>query len=515
MYLVSALKLPNLMNRLPLLLFFTSSLLWGQEIHGVVLDSLNNDPIPFATVLTNFNQNSITNEEGKFRLQENEKQHLNDSIFVSCMGYHPFKEAIHQLSDTPIFLVEKNIELDGVILSQKELSAEEIVKKASDNLDEKYETALTEKTFFMRESFEQNWDKMFMKVKKTSITEFRQQFWDSLFRTLPKKDSWHTESYGKFYGNRIEKNQKLALERAVELADTINEKGYEYIEKKITDVLDEQVKVDSYFKFKSGIFSTKIDRDEVIGKEKDSLQSANDKDSEDDQKKEKKKTPEERFHSDRKARVIGNLKGFIKKDELRFHVFTHRQHYDYSLVNFTYLNDTPVYQIEFKPSRSKGRYKGVLYIDADNFSLLQMDYENTKNIKDFSLLGLSFQLYKQLLRIKFSKFDGQKYQLQFMERIIRYRTGIRRPIKIVEKNKHVRGRRKQNELIADIDMQLNNEERYTLVVLKSKPLAKEAFVKHKEIKQFKPDKRNNYDPSYWEGFTIIEPNSLIRSFKTK
>lgn len=499
------------MKNLPLLLFFTPFLLFAQEIDQVVLDSINSDPIAFATVLTNFSQNTITNEEGKFRLQINKQLPLNDSIFISCMGYHPYKEAIHKLSESPIYLSEKDIALEGIILAQEELSAEEIVKKANQNLNEKYETGLTEKTFFMRETFEQNWDKMYMKVKKTSITEFQQKFWDSLFNTLPDKDSWHTESYGKFYGNRIKKNQKIALVRAVNLADTINEKGYDYIEKKITDVLDNQVKVNSYFKFKSGVFSTKIDRDEIIEKETDSLQSV----KEENPKKEEEKSPEEQFHIGRKKRVTSNLKSFIQKDELNFHVFSHRQHYDFELVNFTYLNDTPVYQIQFKPSRSKGRYKGVLYIDADSFSLIQMDYENTKNIKDFSFLGLTFQLYRQLLRIKFSKFEGQKYQLQFIERIISYRTGIRRPLKIVEKNKHVRGRRKQNELIADIDMQLDNEERYTLVVLNSEPLSKEKFAQHKEIKQFKPDKRNNYDSDYWMGYTIIEPNALIRSFKTK
>lgn len=502
------------MKKLCLLLFFTSYLLYGQAFKWVVLDSINSKPIPFATVLTNFNQNTITNEEGKFRLQIDKQNKLNDSIFISCMGYHPFKEAIHRLPDTPIFLVEKDIALEGIILSQKELSARDIVKRANQNLDKKYETALTENTFFMRETFEQNWEKMYMKVKKTSITEFRQKFWDSLFKTLPKKDSWHTESYGKFYGNRIKKNQKLALIRAVNLADTINEKGYDYIEKKITDVLDEQVKVDSYFKFKSGVFSTKIERDEVIEKDSDSLQNTNKENQKNDDDKEEK-SPEEQFHTGRKNRVTNNLKSFIKKDELNFHVFSHRQHYDYKLVNFTYLNDTPVYQIQFKPNRSKGRYKGILYIDADTFSLIQMDYENTKNIKDFSFFGLTFQLYRQLLRIKFSKFEGQKYQLQFIERIVRYRTGIRRPLKIVEKNKHVRGRRKQNELVADIDMQLNNEERLTFVVLQNKPLSKESFIQHQEINQFKPDKRNNYDPNYWKGYSIIEPNALIRSFKAE
>ena len=110
-----------------------------------------------------------------------------------------------------------------------------------------------------------------MKIKKSTIKEFKQAFWDSLFRTIPEKETYHTESLGELAGNWTEEEQKLKLIRAVDLADTVNAKGYDLIEEKITSILDESVKENSYFKFKSGIFSTKVDRDEVIEKELDTL----------------------------------------------------------------------------------------------------------------------------------------------------------------------------------------------------------------------------------------------------
>ena len=103
--------------------------------------------------------------------------------------------------DSLIYLPQKSIELNDVILSQNNLSAGEIIKKVRQNIEEKYDLSLTKKLFFMRESYYENWDQLDMTVKKTSIKEFNQSFWDSLFLTIPKKDSWHTESFGELSGN--------------------------------------------------------------------------------------------------------------------------------------------------------------------------------------------------------------------------------------------------------------------------------------------------------------------------
>ena len=50
------------------ILFLIIKFGYSQEISGIVIDSLNNEPIPFAAITSNFNNNTITNEEGKFRI---------------------------------------------------------------------------------------------------------------------------------------------------------------------------------------------------------------------------------------------------------------------------------------------------------------------------------------------------------------------------------------------------------------------------------------------------------------
>ena len=52
----------------------------------------------------------------------------------------------------------------------------------------------------------------------------------------------------------------------------------------------------------------------------------------------------------------------------------------------------------------------------------------------------------------FTKEENGKYNLRYLEEEHGTRVGIRRPLKIIEKNKHVKGRNKQNELSLKLDM---------------------------------------------------------------
>ncbi len=497
--------------RVQLLLLFCLLIfrLQGQEINLRLQDSLTQEPIPFATVLTNFGENAISNEEGVFRLSKPIAFAAEDSLFISCMGFDVFGEAIEKITDSLLLLSPKAIELDAVILSQNNLSALQLIKKARERVREKYDLSLTKKTFFLRESFYQRWVQRELKVKKATIKEFKQAFWDSVFKSIPTKDAWHTESYGELYGDWTEEQQKLVLKRAVELADTVNAKGYEQIENKITAVLDQNVKENSYFKFKSGLFSTKLDREEIIEKPGDSTQVAAVEDKE-----EEEFPKEEAFYRGRIKRLKELFTSLVKRDGMNMNVLKKSHLYAYEIVNFTYMDGIPVYVIRFQPNGKKGKYKGILYIEADQYSLIQMNYENVSSIRDFSLLGLSYDAYGRKVQLKFDRFKEDKYQLQYLKVETQFRTGIKRPIKILEKNKYVKGRRKQNELSGRIDFKLDQTSRVTLVVFDNQKITAKAFEALDENKQFKAEKRDRYDPNFWEGYTIMEPNKAIKAFTT-
>lgn len=478
--------------------------MFAQEVSLILIDSLSKETIPFASITSNFDENAITNEEGVFKLKKYTSFTDKDSLFISCMGFEPYREAINQLQDSLLLIAPKAIQLNDVILSQNNLTAEEVIKRARKNVAEKYDLSLTKKTFFLRESFDQKWVQRTLKIKKSTIKEFNQVFWDSILRSVPIQDTWHTETLGELFGNWSSDEQKLILLRAVELADTINAKGYEQIENKITNVLDENVKENSYFKFKSGIFSTKVDRAEVIEKALDSTAL--------DTTKLADKTNENSFHKARKNRLKSLFNSLIKRDRLDIEVLKKSNLYQYELLNFTFIDNKPVYQIRFFPNSSKGKYKGTLYVEADRYTLIQMDYENVKSIRNFSLLGLSFDAYGRKVKLRFNSFDGHRYRLQYAFLETKFRTGIDRPIRMIEKNKYVRGRRKQNELKGDIHFKLDQKSTVNLIVFNSETVSASTIKKKRETTLFKPEKRSAYDPSFWEGFNIIAPNEAIRAF---
>ena len=491
------------------LIFLKIIVLEGQQINLQVIDSVTKDPIPFTTILTNFNYNTISNEEGFFRVLKSTNFSNKDSLFITCMGYNEYKVAIDKLKQSVIELTEKTIKLNSIILTSQNLDAYEIIKKVKERIDEKYLTSYSKKKYFMRESFFQKWDKMKMEIEKSTISELNRKFWDSIFKSIPKNDSWHTESLGHIYGDWSKENQKIEIIKAVDLADTVNEKGYERIEKKIAEILNKKTKEDSYFKFKSGVFSTKVDREELIEESIDSIKN----DSAIIKKQlEKKNIENENFYKNRKSRISRIYDGIYKKG-LKFEFLKKSYLYDFKIISYSYEGETPVYKIKFKPKSSKGKYNGNIWIDSENFSIMKIVQQNNKVLRDFSLFGISFELYYHRATLVFNNFSSEKYQLQFLESEFKFRSGIDRPIKIVEKNKYVRGRRKQNELLARINFNLDQSSNTTLIVFDDIPIKEGEYNKLKEQKSFKQDKLHSYDPNYWKDYSVIEPNQVIKSFK--
>ena len=491
------------------LIFLKIIVLQGQQLNLQVIDSVTKDPIPFTTILTNFNHNTISNEEGFFRILKSTNFSNKDSLFITCMGYNEYKVAIDKLKQSVIKLKEKTIKLNSIILTSQNLDAYEIIKKVKERIDEKYLTSYSKKKYFMRESFFQKWDKMKMEIEKSTISELNRKFWDSIFKSIPKNDSWHTESLGHIYGDWSKENQKIEIIKAVDLADTVNEKGYERIEKKIAEILNKKTKEDSYFKFKSGIFSTKVDREELIEESIDSIKN----DSAIIKKQlEKKNIENENFYKNRKSRISRIYDGIYKKG-LKFEFLKKSYLYDFKIISYSYEGEIPVYKIKFKPKSLKGKYNGDIWIDSENFSIIKIVQQNNKVLRDFSLFGISFELYYHRATLVFNNFSSEKYQLQFLETEFKFRSGINRPIKIVEKNKYVRGRRKQNELLARINFNLDQSSNTTLIIFDDIPIKEGEYNKLKEQKSFKQDKLHSYDPNYWKDYSVIEPNQVIKSFK--
>ncbi len=485
------------------------SLAFGQVLSSKVVDSISKTPIPYATILLSENSGVITNEEGQFSLQMDEITKDTDSLFISCIGYETKVFSLNQFTDSIIYLKPKAIELDHVILTNKEYTADEIIALVKKNINNNYNKNTSKKRLFFRESNHQNFTKTDYIFKKSTIEEFNKEFIDSILQSFPKRTSYYTEILCDFYGDGSEEKQKIDIIKASELYNKNTQLSFEGIEEKFNDIIKRNVKPNSYFKIKSGIFGTKVDMDDMLNEE-----TSKDAEVLKKQLEEKKKQEEERknnFSGHKKSNLarVFQSQFFMEDSYLNFLQKTNR--YDFSLIDFTFLGNDPVYIVDFTPSGSE-KNKGRLYINADDYAVLRVDYENVKSLKRFNLLGVSMNMYLRKGKKFFVKGSDGLYNLHYYEVETGSRFGINRPLKIIEKNKHVKGRRKQNELSVKLDMAITNTNKYQIIVFDVENIAATDFDALPENNKILPTYMSQYNPEFWKGYNIIEPNTAIREF---
>lgn len=485
----------------------------SQEISGKVLDSLNLNPIQFATIITNFNSNTITNEDGYFKVFKNSPFTKNDSIYISSLGYSTIKSSIISKSkiDNFIFLLSpKSIDLEAVtVQNRKQLTVGEILKNVKNNVVDVYDYSYRKKRIFRRVTNMSEISEFKIKIKNSSIKEFDQILFDSVANSIPKKNNSYFEAISDFYGNPDPEIQKINIVKSLELRNKEGEITIQTIEEKIQPIVDLRMKPDSYFKFRSGIFPVDIEADGVNFRSIDSTNS--------DQlnKIEQSKKEDIKGFNESNRNVIKNFtNNYLKKrKQLDFEIFKNPRKFKFNLLGIGYIGYEPVYIINFFPVSSKAKYKGTIHIHADDYALIRYDYQNTKLIRDFNLLGVSFKLDNNYGTRIFKKNSSGKYYLYYFSNSYKTFFGLDRPLKIIEKNKNVRGRRKQNQLKMQINFNGSNQTKIQYIVLSDSTLSKSDFNNVKEKEMDLPTKVLEYDPGFWKDYNIIEPTQILKDFK--
>jgi hypothetical protein len=482
-------------------LLFINNFGYSQELSAVVLDSLNQNPIPFASIYLKSGSGAVSNEEGRFQLHYKDEEVIKDSLFISCMGYKTLRLSLDQLQDSTFYLQPKAIALKSVILSNKQLSAKEIVKAIQEAIPQKYELGLTEKKVFFRETGNSKFEKLNLNIKKTTIEEFNQVFWDSILTKIPKTNQWYQEFVGTLYGDYTKGNQKMELDKALDLEDKEKSDIFKSTEKLFDNIIKENVKSTSYFKVRSGIIGAKLETDEINSAKQDTLSTE-----------EKELHRKKDFLSWKKNKFTNLLKNLFKENELNISILNKASKYNFSVNNLTFFGDTPVYILDFSPKKNAD-FAGRLYVDADRLALIRLEYKNIQNITDFSMLGVSYLEDLKEVIVQFKKGFNGKYSTEYLEFNSGFKGGFERPFVITEKNKVVRGRNKQNYLKMDLDIATRQYQKYQLVIFETTPISQEAFDAIKEEPKVLPVNLTEYDPNFWEGYSIIEPNKAIKAFK--
>ncbi|MGF1558984.1 MAG: carboxypeptidase-like regulatory domain-containing protein [Flavobacteriaceae bacterium] len=500
-------------TKLAFFLFFLTVLVGrSQSISSIILDSATHKPVPYATIQL-FNKGAITNEEGRFSLNFDRVVSETDSLKISSIGYNTIHRPLASFTEPIIYLAPKAIELNPVIVTNKNYTPEEIIALVKKNIEKNYNTSLTKRRLFLRETYRSSVTKSNYELIESTIEALNKNFLDSVVKAIPRNTVYYTESLGDLYGNEKSDDQKLDLIKASELYDKKEQIGIEEFEEKFNEIVKKNVKTDSYFKIKSGIFSFKVDGDELFDVEADSTDLA----ALNEQLEEKKENEQNRknYFTKYKRQILGNLvENLPIYEDSEYNFLWKQRKYDFTLEEFTYIGDNAVYVIKAEPNGSAD-FRGKLFINADDFAIIRLDFENVKQLSKFSLMGISASEYLAKGSILFNKGENDKYSLSYYDVVKGNSMGVKRPLKIIEKNRIVKGRNRQNELHIKIDGAGRSVNRYEVVVFDELAINAPIYEAFKENNAVLPQYMPNYDPEFWKGYNIMEPNQAIKEFTSK
>lgn len=485
-----------------------------ESFSAKIIDSLSQEPIPYATISINDNSGVISNANGDFLIYLNKKSAKHDSLKIRCLGYQTKQFLVKTFKDSIVFLNAKAMELDEVLVSNKNYTPEEIIEKVQENLENNYKHNLTKSKLFYRASSFQNLIKSDVEVNKSTIPEFNQQFIDSIVTAIPKNADDYTEILANLYGKPGDgDDQKIDIIKASHLYDKNADLSFDSYEEKLNTILKKHVKRDSYFKIKSGFYGVKTDIDSTafdFGEQKEDVKKTEAM-LEEEQKKEAERKKD--FSNYRKSAIARLEHGSFIFEDSDLNFLEKQNRFDFKVEDYSFLNDEFVYKISFTPKR-KEDFKGTIYVNTDDFAIVRIDYENVKNLKNFKLLGLSYSKKLKKGTLIYSKNETEKYALKYAELEEGSQFGIKRPLTIIEKNKHVKGRRKQNELDTDIHFIMTIKEKSELVVFENENISEVTFNNFEEKPKVEPVYLPKYDPEFWKGYNVIEPNQAIKDFKS-
>ena len=425
------------MRKIVFLLFFSfSTAVYGQHI--TVLDSSSQEPIPFVHVYDG-NKGVIASATGAFYWQNNTA----DSISLSCMGYATKTIGVDQLKDS-LFLMPKALALAPIVVSNRTLTAKEIMARVLENTPNNMDFGLSSNEVYVVTKDKEVVQKMDIEIKKSTIPELDQTFVDEILQEMPKNEEsiYYTQSKWLRDSGGLELH-KLEVMQAASLQDSLAEATYASMKETIEGILKKRVKKESYFKVKSGpLISTKVDNDnpkEVDSTAKESVEI----------------TPKDYASRqlDRLKRKVNILLFEGKNWALPFMENPHK----YSLTNegIVYDQRVPTYKLRFTSKKRKD-YSGYLLVDVVDFGVHKISYHNNKHEFRIKLFGLFFEERLDNRTYVFVKNQLDKYTLYNMSEVYQSKMGLKRPIKIIEKNKVVKGRNRQNVLSMNVNFSIKN-----------------------------------------------------------
>ena len=476
-----------------IIIFFSlySLKITSQSLKIQIIDSISGQAVPYSNVYFSNNNGLISDEDGSFELIKSQLSEK-DSMHISMLGYKKSSFLIKDFNDTLIKLVQSPIKLSDVILTNKKLSSEEIISKVVENIDKNYEKQFTENKIYLSRKSNTRTERFIINKFKSTVPEINKSLIDSLLANLAKENNSGLETLAYYYrsfDDEVKKKIKIIKSR-----ETYNKEGevLESINKKMEEAFKNELKPDSYYKIKSGIFGGDL--------ELDGLEEVDSTNTESIKKFQEKEVKEKDDFANNQIRTINRFYNFLffeKESPLNFILKPSR--YIFSEPKIDILGNDLVYKMEANP-KGRSKYSGTLYINPDDFAIVRIDFKNIKTVYNIKLLGVFVNIYQRDGKMILSKYENEKYALSYAKINFGQRVGFDRPIKLIEKNKNVKGRRKQNEISFRMDLIFDEKSSTELQIFESKKITKTEFDNIEVKNDVMPEYSEEFTTNFWEEF---------------
>tara|TARA_B100000959_G_C14917839_1_gene598156 strand:+ start:38 stop:1480 length:1443 start_codon:yes stop_codon:yes gene_type:complete len=462
----------------------------SQSINIKIIDSLSEQPIPYVNIYFTNKNGLISDEFGNFQLIKSQLS-FKDSIYISLMGYNKKAFLVNDFNDSIVKLTQTPIKLSDVFITNRELSSEEIISKVRENIDKNYEIGFSKNKIYLSRKANTVTEKLVIDKFKSTVPDINKSLLDSVLSNLSKENKSELQTLSYYYGSYDGDNQKIKMIKARETYD----KGGEVLQslnKKMREAFKKELKPDSYFKIKSGIFGRDLEVDGL--EEVDSANVESIKKFEEKELKEK-----EDFANKQKSRIknIYKFLFFVEKTPLNFILKPNK--YIFSKPRINNLGNDLVYVIECSP-KGRNKYSATLFINPYDFAVVRLDFKNIKPLFNIKLLGVFQNVYLREGKILLSKYENKKYNLSYLKINYGQKAGFDRPIKLIEKNKNVKGRRKQNEISFRMDLKIDRKIITELQVFESSEISKDTFQTIDDKNDVYPEYLEKFTTNFWEEF---------------
>ncbi len=471
----------------------------SQSLNGRIIDAKTQEPIPFANVQLGKNYGVISNDEGFFNIQP--KGITADSFLLfSSLGHEDLQILVSEfIPGQMVALKQANFELDEVVVSNVQLSANEIVEKFLANKKENHRIVNANIQLFTRRNSDYQAKEFNIEIKKASF----------LKKSERKTINDRMEALGKEVSSTISNNYREQLSEVYMFEDTIMNEHFKALElinrDKNTDTDEIQSKVffellsslesDNSFKVKTGMFTIEkeLELNELI----------------EDIEVKKSSVPDTLKHKNRYT----TLDYLYASRNFDYEFLGKEKRYDYSLEGITYAHGHNCYRIAFEPRGGKGKYQGNMYINTKDFGMVAYDYKLVDGKKAYSVN------LKLLVGIKANSFENSGYFIYakgengYFAKYIRQKEGdyvyLNRNFSFKENDA---SRRERKNLKFNIELEYVDNSTVEYVAVQYQAIEPEMKSDLNFSDYILIDERAKYDPSYWKGFNVIEATEAIRNY---